>query len=99
MDRPSFVAVDEITAEAIAMEPTGAYGGQISITMLTGLPPSAQLPELNLGGFVRLSEPAQLRLDLYDLLWPFLDGNRYGPSLFPFVEPGLRAVASLRLSF
>jgi hypothetical protein len=99
MDRPSFVPVDEITAEAIAMETTGAYGGQLSATMLTGLPPSAQLPELDLGGFVRLSDPAQLRLDLYDLLWPFLDGSRYGPSLFPFVEPGFRAVASLRLSF
>jgi hypothetical protein len=99
MDRPSFIPVDEITAEAIAMETTGAYGGQLSATMLTGLPPSAQLPELDLGGFVRLFDPAQLRLDLYDLLWPFLGGSRYGPSLYPFVEPGFRAVASLRLSF
>ncbi|HUI69053.1 MAG TPA: hypothetical protein VL354_00945, partial [Spirochaetia bacterium] len=99
MDRPSFAPVDEITAEAIAMETTGAYGGRLAATMLTGLPPSAQLPELDLGGFVRLSEPAQLHLDLYDLLWPFLGGSRYGPSLAPYVEPGFRAVASLRLSF
>ena len=99
MDRPSFVAVDEITAEAIAMETTGAYGGQVAVTMLTGLPPSAQLPELDVGGFVRVSEPAQLRLDLYDLLWPLLGGDRFGPSLYPYAEPGFRVVASLRLSF
>jgi hypothetical protein len=99
MDRPSFVPVDEITAEAIAMETTGAYGGQLAVTMLTGLPPSVQLPDLDLGGFVRLAEPAQLHLDLYDLLWPLIGGDRYGPSLYPYVEPGFRVVASLRLSF
>jgi hypothetical protein len=99
MDRPAFVPVDEITADASAMETTGAYGGQVGMTWLTGLPPSAQLPELDLGGFVRLSEPAQLHLDLYDLLSPLLGGNRYGPSLYPYVEPGFRVVASLRLSF
>ena len=99
MDRPSFVPVDEITAGATAMETTGAYGGQVAMTMLTGLPPSVQLPELDVGGFVRLSEPAQLHLDVYDVLWPLLGGDRYGPSLYPFVEPGFRAVASLRLSF
>ena len=99
MDRPAFVPVDEITAGATAMETTGAYGGQAAMTMLTGLPPSVQLPELDIGGFVRLSEPAQLHLDVYDVLWPLLGGNRYGPSLYPFVEPGFRVVASLRLSF
>jgi len=99
MDRSSFAPVDTITAEAIAMETTGAYGGRAGMTWLTGLPPSAQLPELDVGGFVRLSEPAQLHLDLYDLLWPLLGGNRYGPSLYPYVEPGFRVVASLRLSF
>ncbi len=99
MDRPSFAPVDKITAEAIAMETTGAYGGQLAMTMLTGLPPSVQLPELDLGGFVRLAEPAQLHLDLYDLLWPLLGGDRFGPSLYPYVEPGFRVVASLRLSF
>ena len=81
------------------METTGAYGGQVAATMLTGLPPSAQLPELDVGGFVRVSEPAQLRLDLYDLLWPLLGGDRFGPSLYPYTEPGFRVVASLRLSF
>ncbi len=99
MDRPTFAPVDEITADASAMETTGAYGVQAGMTWVTGLPPSAQLPELDLGGFVRLSEPAQLHLDLYDLLWPLLGGNRYGPSLYPYVDPGFRAVASLRLSF
>ncbi|HTP58334.1 MAG TPA: hypothetical protein VMM82_05410, partial [Spirochaetia bacterium] len=99
MERPSFAPVDTITAEAIAMETTGAFGGRAGMTWLTGLPPSAQLPELDVGGFVRLSEPAQLHLDLYDLLWPLLGGSRYGPSLDPYVEPGFRVVASLRLSF
>jgi hypothetical protein len=91
--------VDEITAEAIAMETTGAFGGQLAVTMLTGLPPSVQLPVLDLGGFVRLADPAQLHLDLYDLLWPLIHGDRYGPSLSPYVEAGFRVVASLRLSF
>ncbi len=68
------------------------------MTWLTGLPPTAQLPELDVGGFVRLSDPAQLHLDVYDVLWPIV-GNRYGPSLNPYVEPGFRVVASLRLSF
>lgn len=99
MDRPSFAPVDEITAEAIAMETTGAFGGQLAVTMLTGLPPSVQLPELDLGGFVRLAEPAQLHLDLYDLLWPLIGGDRFGPSLYPYVEAGFRVVVSLRLSF
>ncbi len=99
LDKPSFAPLDEITGEAIAMEPTGAYGGQLSVTLLTGFPPTAQVPELDLGGFVRLSEPAQLHLDLYDLLWPLgADRSRYGPSLYPYVEPGFRVVASVRLS-
>ncbi len=69
------------------------------MTWLTGLPPSVQLPELDIGGFVRASDPAQIHLDLYDVLWPLLGGSRYGPSLNPYVEPGFRVVASLRLSF
>ncbi len=98
MDRPSFVPQDTITVEAIAMEATGAYGGQAAATMLTGSTFTV-LPELDVGGFVRLSEAAQLRLDLYDILSPLLGGSRYGPSLSPYVEPGFRAVASVRLSF
>jgi hypothetical protein len=100
IDRSTFAPADEITVEALAMEPTGAYGGQVSAIQLTGLPPAVQLPELDIGGFVRLSEPAQLHLDLYDLLWPLSNGlHRYGPSLYPYVEPGFRVVASVRLSF
>ncbi|HVP19369.1 MAG TPA: hypothetical protein VMU36_10260 [Spirochaetia bacterium] len=100
MERPSFAPVDSMTAEVIAMETTGAYGGQLSGTLLTGLPPNVQVPEIDIGGFVRLSQPAQLHLDLYDVLWPLVNNlQRYGPSLYPYVEPGFRAVASVRLSF
>lgn len=99
LDRPSFAPMDTITAALIAMETTGAYGGQLNASLLTGLPPTAQLPEVDIGGFVRLAAPAQLHLDLYDLLWA-LENNlrRYGPSLYPYVEPGFRVVASVRLS-
>ena len=97
MDRPSFAPLDQITGEAIAMESSGAYGGQIAATVLTesGFTP---VPVIDIGGFVRLSEAAQLHLDLFDILWPLLGGPRYGPSLSPYVEPGFRAVASVRLS-
>jgi hypothetical protein len=98
IDKPLFVPIDQITGEAIAMESTGAYGGQLAVTWLAD-PAFSWAPVIDIGGFVRLSEAAQLHLDFYDVLWFVLDGTRYGPSISPYVEPGFRAVASVRLSF
>ncbi|HVO39495.1 MAG TPA: hypothetical protein VMV03_10765 [Spirochaetia bacterium] len=98
LDKPLFVPLDQVTAEAIAMESTGAFGGQAAVTWLVD-PAFSWAPVIDVGGFVRLSEAAQLHLDFYDVLWFLLNGTRYGPSISPYVEPGFRAVASIRLSF
>jgi hypothetical protein len=96
MDRPQFLPIDEMKAEGVAMEPSGAFGGTFSIAYRTGTAP-VQLPILNIGGFIRVAESVQLRLDLEDLLQPALQGPRLGIS--PFVEPGFRVIARAQVSF
>ncbi len=96
MDRPQFLPLDEMKAEGVAIEPSGAFGGTFSVAYRTGTAP-VQLPILNIGGFIRVAESVQLHLDLEDLLQPALQGPRLGIS--PFVEPGFRVIARARVSF
>jgi hypothetical protein len=96
MDIPSFLPIDEMKAEGVAMEPSGAFGGRFSLSYRTGTAP-VQLPILSIGGFLRASESVQLRLDLEDVLQPALDDPRLG--LAPFVEPGFRVIARAQVSF
>jgi hypothetical protein len=97
LDRPAFVALDRLAVEGIAIEGSGAFGGDFSVAIQAGTTPSVQLPIVNIGGFIRITEAVQLHLDLDDLLQPALGGPRYG--LYPYEEPGFRVIAQVRLSF
>ncbi len=97
LKRPAFVARDELTAEAIVMEKSGAYGADASFTLRMGAPFTTQLPDVGIGGFVRISDVLQMRVDVKDILQPALDGPR--ESIDPFEEPGFRVIAGARLSF
>ncbi len=96
LDRPAFLPIDEIKAEGIAMEPSGAFGGSFSAAYRTGNTP-VQLPVLNVGGFVRASPSVQLKLDFEDVLQPALGGPRQGMS--PYVDSGFRIIARAQVSF
>ncbi len=93
---PSFLPVDDITVEGVGLASDGAFGGNISAALRTGTAPF-QLPEVNLGGFFRISEAVRLQVDVEDLLQPALQGPRYG--LYPYIDPGFRVTGKIRVSF
>jgi hypothetical protein len=96
LDSPSFLPVDDITFEGIGIAPDGSFGGNLSAALRTGTAPTLQLPDVTLGGFLRVSEGVRLQLDIEDLLQP-AQGARYG--LYPYIEPGFRVTGKVRMSF
>ena len=96
LDRPSFLPSTKIEAEGIAVAPSGAFGGDFSVSMMVGTTPTVQLPVVSIGGFIRVAGAVQLHLDVEDLLQPAMNGPRYG--LYPFVDPGFRVIAQARLT-
>ncbi len=97
IDRPAFAALDEARVEGIAMEKSGAFGGNFLVALRTGVAPILQLPVVNVGGFFKISDSVEIHLDAEDLLQPALNAPRY--DLFPFQDPGFRVIAKARLAF
>jgi hypothetical protein len=94
--RPFFTPPYTLTAEIVGVEPTGAYGGSLSLAVSptpTGL---VQQPLLRLSGFWKVSDAVKLQLDGEDLLLPLLGGTRI--DIGPFEAPGFRISGSVEIS-
>jgi hypothetical protein len=97
LDKPAFVPVDDLEIQAIAVEQSGLFGGNFSVSLRNGTTPSFQLPVASIGGFFSISRSVRISLELDDVLQPALGGPRYG--LYPFEEPGFRVIAEAGISF
>jgi hypothetical protein len=95
---PLFTPQYAVTAEIVALEASGRYGGNLSVAVQPTLSGLLQLPVVRLSGFWKISDVVKLRLDCDDLLWPLLDGSRWDVAPDTYVTPGFRVEGSLSMS-
>ncbi len=92
-DRPWYEPAGTLSVELTALEESGRMGATLSATGEAGSA-GIPLPQLDLGGFLRLSPGVRLRLDASDLLGP-LAGPRI--ELGAFERPGLRVTGTVQV--
>jgi hypothetical protein len=94
--RPFFTPTDTLTAEIVGVEPSGAYGGNLSLAVSPTPAGLIQQPLLRLSGFWKVSDAVKLQLNGDDLLLPVFGGTR--TDIGPFEAPGFRISGSVEIS-
>ncbi|MGA2480761.1 MAG: hypothetical protein ABSG63_18605 [Spirochaetia bacterium] len=96
LDRPFYVPLDSLKGELVGLEPSGRFGGSVSLLFAPTVSGEIQQPLLGLSGFWKISDAVKLHLDAEDLLWPFIGGSRW--DIPPYVTPGFRVLGSLSVT-
>ncbi len=94
IDRSRFVPVQEIGIDFDAESPTEKFGGYFGTRL--GLWPEARLPEIDLGGFYRVSDSVMFELDAVDVLSPVLESGRQGWG--EYVKTGFNILLTTKIS-
>jgi len=96
-NQPFFTPIDAITAELVALEPAGRFGGNLSFSMSPTFTGQLQQPVLRLSGFWKVSDAVKIQVDGNDLLAPLNNGGQR-TDLGPYFTPGFRLVGSVSMS-
>ena len=98
MDRPFFTPIDSITAGLIGLDPSGRFGGSLTVAAGPIADGTLQQPLLHISGFWKIIEAVKLQIDGDDLLAPFLNGSRWSIARNTSITPGFRIAASVGMS-
>ncbi len=95
LDRPLWEPALSLDIEGSAIAASGALGGRLSAGLRTTSANVLEAPEIDLGGFLRVSPSVRLRLDALDLLAPLASPRI---DLGPYLRPGLRVTAAAEIT-
>ena len=98
MDRPFFTPIDSITAGLVGLDPSGRFGGSLTVAAGPIADGTLQQPLLHISGFWKIIEAVKLQIDGDDLLGPLLDGPRWSIAHNTYITPGFRIYGSLGVS-
>lgn len=96
LDRPFFTPIDSLTAELIALDPTGRFGGSASVAVAPTFTGVLQQPVLRVTAFWKVSDVVKLQIAGDDLLGILPGDPRL--DLPPYNAPGFRVTGSLSVS-
>jgi hypothetical protein len=97
LDRPFFLPLDSLTGGILGLDPSGRFGGGVTVAFGPIADGTLQQPLLHVSAFWKIIEAVKLQLDGDDLLAP-LSGNRWNISRDTYLAPGFRLSLSLGMS-
>jgi hypothetical protein len=97
LDRPYFLPLDSLTGGILGLDPSGRFGGGVTVAFGPIADGTLQQPLLHASAFWKIIEAVKLQLDADDLLAP-LSGNRWNVSRDTYLAPGFRLSLSLGMS-
>ncbi|MGD0725251.1 MAG: hypothetical protein ABSB63_06775 [Spirochaetia bacterium] len=96
LDRLFFTPIDSLEAELVALEPSGRFGGTVSVAVAPTFTGVLQQPVLRVSTFAKVSDAVKLQLVGDDLLGLLPGDPRL--DIAPYVAPGFRVTGSLSIS-
>ncbi|MGA2378597.1 MAG: hypothetical protein ABSG85_04755, partial [Spirochaetia bacterium] len=93
-----FTPIDSITAGLVGLDPSGRFGGSLTVAAGPIADGTLQQPLLHISGFWKIIEAVKLQIDGDDLLAPLLNGSRWSIARDTYITPGFRIAASLGMS-
>ena len=97
LDRPLFTPIDSLTAGLLGLDPSGRFGGGITVAAGPTADGTLQQPLLHASAFWKIVEPVKLQIDGDDLLGPLVS-SRWAIARDTYVTPGFRLSVSLGMS-
>ncbi|MGA2639725.1 MAG: hypothetical protein ABSG21_02335 [Spirochaetia bacterium] len=98
MNRPFFTPRYAVTGGLVGLEPSGRFGGSLTVSAGPIYDNTYQQPVLHVSGFWKIIEAVKLQIDGDDLLAPLLSGPRWSIARNTYITPGFRIAASLGMS-
>ena len=98
MNRPFFTPRYAVTGGLVGLEPSGRFGGSLTVSAGPIYDNTYQQPVLHVSAFWKIIEAVKLQIDGDDLLAPLLNGSRWSIARNTYITPGFRIAASLGMS-